>query len=79
MKGEGVAYCSSDPVLLLINKESVRMSTESNTSNYLTRPYIDIDKTYETNRTVMHYNISTVGLCAAKATVWEYFPCGLLF
>ena len=27
----------------------------------------------------MHYNISTVGLCAAKATVWEYFPCGLLF
>lgn len=20
----------------------------------------------------MHYNISTVGLCATKATVWEY-------
>ena len=66
MKGERVAYCSSDPVLLLINKESVRMSTESNTSNYLTRPYIDIDKTYETNRTVMHYNISGTNIKVNK-------------
>ena len=76
MKGERVAYCSSDPVLLLIDKESVRMSTESNTSNYLTRPYIDIDKTYETKRTVMHYNISGTNIKVNKTmdpTLVEHF------
>lgn len=63
---EGVAYCTSGSSVLLIDKEAVRMSLMSNTSNFLTRPYIDIDKTYATNRTFMHYNISGTNITVDK-------------
>lgn len=63
---EGVAYCTSGSSVLLIDKEAVRMSLMSNTSNFLTRPYIDIDKTYATNRTFMHYNVSGTNITVDK-------------
>lgn len=63
---EGVAYCTSGSSVLLIDKEAVRMSLMSNTSNFLTRPYIDIDKTYVTNRTFMHYNVSGTNITVDK-------------
>lgn len=40
---EGVAYCTNEEAYLLIDKETIRMSNESNTNNYRTRPYIDIE------------------------------------
>lgn len=55
---EGVAYCTNEEAYLLIDKETIRMSNESNTNNYRTRPYIDIEKSYEINSTLMHFNIS---------------------
>lgn len=66
VKKEGVAYCTSGSSVLLIDKEAVRMSLMSNTSNFLTRPYIDIDKTYATNRTFMHYNVSGTNITVDK-------------
>lgn len=63
---EGVAYCTSGSSVLLIDKEAVRMSLMSNTSNFLTRPYIDIEKTYATNRTFMHYNVSGTNITVDK-------------
>lgn len=63
---EGVAYCTSGSSVLLIDKEAVRMSLMSNMSNFLTRPYIDIDKTYATNRTFMHYNVSGTNITVDK-------------
>lgn len=66
MMEEGVAYCTSGSSVLLIDKEAVRMSLMSNTSNFLTRPYIDIDKTYATNRTFMHYNVSGTNITVDK-------------
>ena len=66
MKKEGVAYCTSGSSVLLIDKEAVRMSLMSNTSNFLTRPYIDIDKTYAANSTFMHYNISGTNITVDK-------------
>lgn len=66
VKKEGVAYCTSGSSVLLIDKEAVRMSLMSNTSNFLTRPYIDIDKTYAANSTFMHYNISGTNITVDK-------------
>lgn len=66
VKKEGVAYCTSGSSVLLIDKEAVRMSLMSNTSNFLTRLYIDIDKTYATNRTFMHYNVSGTNITVDK-------------
>lgn len=66
VKKEGVAYCTSGSSVLLIDKEAVRMSLMSNTSNFLTRPYIDIEKTYAANSTFMHYNISGTNITVDK-------------
>lgn len=66
VKKEGVAYCTSGSSVLLIDKEAVRMSLMSNTSNFLTRPYIDIDKMYAANSTFMHYNISGTNITVDK-------------